>query len=300
MTAKKPDIRLILALLGVALIWGTTYLGIRVAVHTIPPWFVTAMRQGLASLILLIYLLKQRQLKWIGWHHLVRQVILAMLMIVIANGLTTVAEKNISSGLASLLSSLSPLLVFVGGLAFGTQKPSVKGVIGVILGLLGVVFIFRDGLQDFLEPAYKQGIIIMFIAVFGWSAGTIYIKKHTHKSPNIFLDLFYQFAFSAIVQLILALIFSGDTNPADWSRSSLLAVLYLGIFGSVLAFFCYHYALKRVTAIQASVLNYINTIIAILLGWLILDEVITIDTFIAAFLIIAGVFITNYNRTTVK
>jgi len=300
MTAKKPDIRLILALLGVAIIWGTTYLGIRVAVQTIPPWFVTTMRQTLASVILLIYLLKNKELKWIGWSHFGRQVILSMLMIVIANGLTTVAEKNISSGLASLLSSLSPLLVFVGGLVFGTQKPSLKGVIGVILGLLGVIFIFRDGLQDFLVPAYKQGILIMFVAVCGWSAGTIYIKKHTHKSPNIFLDLFYQFAFSAVMQFILAMIFSGDTSPSSWSLSSLGAVVYLGVFGSVLAFFCYHYALKRVTAVHASVLNYVNTIIAILLGWLILDEVVTIDTFIAAFLIIAGVFMTNYNRAAVK
>ncbi|TDO22743.1 DMT family transporter [Pedobacter duraquae] len=300
MTAKKPDIRLILALLGVAIIWGTTYLGIRVAVQTIPPWFVTTMRQTLASVILLIYLLKNKELKWIGWSHFGRQVILSMLMIVIANGLTTVAEKNISSGLASLLSSLSPLLVFVGGLVFGTQKPSLKGIIGVVLGLLGVIFIFRDGLQDFLIPAYKHGILIMFVAVCGWSAGTIYIKKHTHKSPNIFLDLFYQFAFSAVVQFILAMIFSGDTSPSTWRLSSLGAVVYLGVFGSVLAFFCYHYALKRVTAVQASVLNYVNTIIAILLGWLILDEVVTIDTFIAAFLIIAGVFMTNYNRAAVK
>ena len=76
------------------------------------------------------------------------------------------------------------------------------------------------------------------------------------------------------------------------------ATLYLAIFGSVLSFFCYHYALKRVTALQISILNYINTIIAVFLGWLLLDEVITSDFIIATALIILGVFIINYKKKT--
>lgn len=296
MISKKLDVKLALAMLGVAVIWGTTYLGIRIAVHSIPPWFVTAIRQSCASLILLVYLLKRGELAWISWDHARRQMLLSLLMIVVANGLTTLAEKNISSGLASLLNSLSPLCVFIGSVAIGIQKPSLKGIVGVVLGLLGVGFIFRDGLQDFLDPEYRQGIMIMGLAVTGWSVGTIYIKKHTHKTPNIFLDLFYQFVFSAIVQLLLAFIFSGDTDVKTWELPSLAAVLYLGVFGSVLGFFCYHYVLKRVTAIQASILSYFNTIIAIFLGWLILNEQITIDLLFATVLIIAGVFITNYTK----
>jgi drug/metabolite transporter (DMT)-like permease len=296
MISKKFDVKLIFAMLGVAIIWGTTYLGIRIAVHSIPPWFVTAIRQGVASVILLTYLLKRKELVWISWDHAKRQMLLSFLMIVVANGLTTVAEKNISSGLASLLNSLAPLFVFIGSIAVGIQKPSVRGITGVMLGLLGIGFIFRDGLQDFLDPAYRQGIMIMALAVTGWSIGTIYVKKHTHKTPNIFLDLFYQFAFSAIVQLLLAFLFSSDTNPATWEFKGLMAVIYLGIFGSVLGFFCYHYVLKRVTAIQASILSYFNTIIAIFLGWLILNEEITIDLLFATALIITGVFITNYTK----
>lgn len=296
MTSSKLDGRLAFAMLGVAVIWGTTYLGIRIAVHSIPPWFVTAIRQGAASLILLIYLLRKSELSWISWAHARRQMLLSMLMIVVANGLTTVAEKNISSGLASLLNSLSPLFVFIGSVLIGIQKPSLKGFSGVILGLLGIAFIFRDGLHDLLDPDYRQGIMIMGFAVTGWSIGTIYIKKHTHKTPNIFLDLFYQFAFSAIVQLVLAFIFSSDTDYRTWELRGLAAVLYLGVFGSVIGFFCYHYVLKRVTAIQASILSYFNTIIAIFLGWLILDEEITMDLLFATVLIISGVFITNYTR----
>lgn len=291
---SKTDFKLILALVTVAVVWGTTYLGIRIAVHTIPPWFVTAMRQGIASLILLIVLWKQNQLKWIGWSSLRRQILLSSLMIIIANGMTTVAEQSIPSGLTSLLNALNPIVVFIGCVLIGLQKLTLKGVIGVVVGFLGVAFIFRDGLGDLLDPNYKTGIIYLAIAISGWAAGTIYTKKYTHQSSNIILDLFYQFVFSAIVQLIFAFAFSNTIEPSTWSGQSLLAVLYLGVFGSIVGYFCYIYSLKRVTATEVSILSYFNTVIAIFLGWLVLDEVITFDLLIATALIIVGVFITNY------
>lgn len=294
----KPatDVKLIVALLAVAIIWGTTYLGIRVAVESIPPWFVTAMRQSIASLILLGILLQQRELKWIGWPALRRQMLLSLLMVVIANGFTTVAEQSIPSGLASLLNALSPIVVFLGSVLIGLQKPSVKGFVGVTIGFLGVAFIFRDGLNDLLDPNYKTGILFLAMAILGWATGTIYTKKYTHKSSNIFLDLFYQFVFSAIVQLILALVFSSEIEPSTWSWRSIAAVFYLGVFGSVLGYLAYNYALKKVTATEVSILSYFNTVIALFLGWLVLDEVITFDLLIATVLIIAGVVITNYKK----
>ncbi len=296
---SKLDARLIVALLTVAIVWGTTYLAIRVAVHTIPPWFVTAMRQTLASLILFILLLRKRELKWIGWASLRRQILLSTLMVIIANGMTTVAEQSIPSGLASLLNATVPIFVFLGSLLVGLQKPSIKGFAGVTIGFLGVAFIFRDGIDDLVDPNYSMGIICLAIAISGWAAGTIYTKKYTLQQSNIFLDLFYQFLFSAIVQLIFAFIFSKEIKPSSWSTESLAAVGYLGIFGSVIGYFGYNYALKKVTATDASILSYFNTVIALFLGWLILNEAITYDLLIATALIIGGVFITNYKRNTV-
>ncbi|WP_316783408.1 DMT family transporter [Pedobacter frigiditerrae] len=290
----KTDFKLIGALLAVAIVWGTTYLGIRVAVHTIPPWFVTAMRQTIASLILLVFLLKKNQLKWIGWPALRRQILLSSLMIVIANGLTTVAEQSIPSGLTSLLNALNPIVVFIGCVIIGLQKLTIKGVVGVVIGFLGVAFIFRDGLSDLLDPNYKTGIMFLAIAILGWAIGTIYTKKYTQQTSNIFLDLFYQFVFSAVVQLVFAFTFSDKIEPSTWSLESLLAVVYLGVFGSVIGYFCYNYSLKKVSATKVSILSYFNTVIAIFLGWLILDEVITYELLIATALIILGVFITNY------
>lgn len=295
MTAKT-DFKLIFALVGVAVVWGTTYLGIRVAVETIPAWFVAAIRQGMASLILLVILLSKNELKWKNWPYLRRQLLVSVLMIVVANGMTTVAEETIPSGLTSLINALSPLIVFLGSVLVGLQKATLKGFLGVIIGFLGVAFIFRAGLGDLLDPNYKTGIMFLCFAITGWASGTIYTKKYTLKTDNIFLDLFYQFVFSAIIQLGLAFVFSGDTQVASWSIKSLMAVGYLAIFGSVVGYFCYHYALKKVTATEVSVLSYFNTVIALFLGWLILDEIVTFDIIIATVLIILGVFITNYRK----
>lgn len=296
MTNQKPDLKLIFSLVIVGIVWGTTYLGIRIAVESIPPWFITSIRQGIAALIVLGILIYKKQLSWIGWNNLKFQLIPSLLMIVIANGFTTIAEQSLPSGLTSIMSALSPVIIFIGGILFGIEKPSLKGLIGVLLGFLGVVFIFRNGLEDILDPNYKTGMLFLSIAIISWSAGTVYSKKHTHKSNNIALNLFYQFSISSLIQFVLAFIFSSNTDVSSWSVRSILATLYLAIFGSVLAFFAYHYALKRVTAVQVSILNYVNTIIAVFLGWLLLDEVITFDFIIATALIILGVFIINYKK----
>jgi len=293
----KPDLKLVFCLLVVALVWGTTFLGIRVAVESIPPWFVTSIRQGIAAIIVLLILLYKKELTWIGWKNLKYQFIPAVLMIVLANGFTTVAEQTLPSGLTSIISALSPIVIFIGGVLFGIEKLSIKGVVGVLLGFFGVLFIFRNGLSDILNPNFKSGILFLSIAILSWSVGTIYSKKHTQKSNNIALNLFYQFSISSVIQFVLAFIFSSETDWNSWSFRSISAMVYLAVFGSVAAFFCYHYALKRVTAVQVSILSYINTIIAVFLGWLLLDEVITIDFIIATFLIIAGVFIINYKKS---
>ncbi|WP_396198220.1 DMT family transporter [Flavobacterium sp.] len=296
MTNQKPDLKLIFSLVIVGIVWGTTYLGIRLAVESIPPWFITSIRQGIAALIVLGILIYKKQLSWIGWNNLKFQLIPSLLMIVIANGFTTIAEQSLPSGLTSIMSALSPVIIFIGGILFGIEKPNLKGIIGVLLGFLGVVFIFRNGLEDILDPNYKTGMLFLSIAIMSWSAGTVYSKKHTHKSNNIALNLFYQFSISSLIQFVLAFIFSSNTDVNTWSLQSISAVVYLAVFGSVLAFFCYHYALKKVSAVQVSILNYVNTIIAVFLGWLLLDEVITFDFIIATALIILGVFIINYKK----
>ncbi len=297
---QKTDYKLIFSLIAVGFFWGTTYLGIRIAVETVPPWFITSIRQGIAAIIVLSIVLYKKELAWIGWKNLQYQFIPAVVMIVIANGFTTIAEQTLPSGLTSILSALSPVVVFLGSILVGIEKPTLKGFLGLILGFLGVVFIFKDGLSDILDPNYKIGILFLSIAILSWASGTVYTKTNIHKSNNIALNLLYQFSIASIIQLFLAFYFSSNTDIRTWSFRSIFAIVYMAIFGSVVAFFCYHYALKRVSALQVSILNYVNTIIAVFLGWLLLDEVIKLDFIVATILIMLGVFIINYKKKPVK
>lgn len=296
----SADIRLIIAVLTVAIVWGTTFLGIKIGVETIPPWFVAGLRQLLAAIILLLFLVARGQLKWIGRRNLLVQITLSSLMLIVANGLTTVAEAHISSSLASLVSSMSPIAVLLSSVLFGLEKFSYRSLAGILFGFSGVLFIFWNGMSDFANPDYLFGIILLFLAIFGWAGGTIYTKKIQYRNDNLFLNLFYQFAFAGIVQLIIAFIFSEDTDYRLWSARSITATVYLAVFGSVAAYFAFNYALKRLRPTQISMLSYVNTAIAIFLGWLVLNEEITVKFIMAAILIITGVIIMNYRPGMLK
>lgn len=293
---KNIDVKLVLSMLIVGLVWGTTFLGISIAVETIPPWYSTAIRNGIAASILFLILLIQKEFKWIGWIVFRQQLILSVLMIVLANGFTTIAEQTLPSGLTSIISAINPVIIFLLSIGFQLQQPSLKGFIGVLLGFSGVVFIFKDGLGDILNPDYKTGVAFLSIAILTWGLGTIYSKKLSAQPSNLGLNLCYQFFIASCIQIILALVLHSESEIANWSVKSIAAVVYLAVFGSVLAMFSYQYALQRVTPIQVSILSYVNTVIAVFLGWYLNNEVITKDFIIAVILIIIGVFVINYRK----
>ena len=193
--------QLLLAIFAVAFFWGTTFLAIKIGVETIPSWFVAGIRQFLAAVILFPILLFTKNLKWIGFKNFRTQITLSTLMLVGANGLTTAAESHLTSSLTSLISALSPVLIFIASLVMGLEKFSNKAFTGLLLGFSGVVFIFWDGLKDLANPSYVFGILVLLLGITSWTFGTIYTKKLQIKTDNLFLNLFYQFAFAGIVQI---------------------------------------------------------------------------------------------------
>lgn len=294
------NLKLIVAVTIVAVVWGTTFFGIKIAVKTIPPWFVAGIRQFLAGVILFLFLLISRKLEWIGWKKAGQQFLIATLMLIIANGFTTLAEKHITSSLASLVSSCSPILVFILSAIFIVKKINLRSLIGVAMGFSGILFVFWDGLEDFFNEDYRSGLLLMFIAIFGWGIGTVYSKHILKTDGDLFVNLFYQFSFAGVIQIIFGFIFTPEINLKNWTLESILATVYLAIFGSVIAFFCFNYVLKRLLPTQVAILSYVNTIIAIFLGWLVLNEEISSKFLIAAVLIITGVFVTNYKPKIAK
>ena len=290
--------KLYLSVFCVAFFWGTTFLGIRIAVETIPPFVVAGARNLMAGSIILLYLIYIGKLEWMTLRQLLRALMLSVLMIVLANGLTTFAEKFISSGLASLISTLSPLCVLVLNLGLGNEKLSLKTTLGIVLGMSGIFLVYQNSLADLLNPNYRLGIVAILIAVFTWSAGTIITKKGLQNPAPILLNVAIQMIFAGSILFIIQFCTNQNIVVSSFSVRSQFAVLYLTIFGSVITYVAYTYLISQWSSTKVSVLSYVNVVVALFFGWLILDEVVSTKMIFATILIIIGVFIVNYKKAT--
>ena len=292
--------KLYIALFCVAFFWGTTFLGIRIAIETIPPFLVAGIRNLLSGTIILLYLLYKRKIEMMTKTQLFRALILALMMIVLANGLTTFAEKYISSGLASLISTLSPFFVLVLNLSFGNEKLSLKTTLGIVLGMFGIYLIYQNSLHDLLNPNYRLGIFAILIAILMWAIGTIITKKGLRKPANMLLSVSVQMIMAGFILLIIQYLISPKINFENFSIRSSFAVLYLSIFGSVVGYVAYSYLISQLPSTKVSVLSYVNVVVALFLGWLILDEIVTNKMIYATVIIIFGVVIVNYKKSSNK
>ncbi len=298
MNMSLSNYKLILALFCIALFWGTTFLAIRIGVETIPPLLVTGFRNMLAGSVLLCYLALNKKLEKMDWPRIKRNMIIASMMIVLANGLTTFSEKYISSGLAALISTLSPLSVLSLNLVLKNEKPSLRIGTGFLLAMIGMYLIYQNNLTDLFNPEYRLGITAILFAVSMWATGTIYSKRSSVHPGNIFINLCFQMLFAGFVLLITQLIIQPNLHFSAWSTRSMSAVVYLALFGSVAGYVSYMYALSKLPSTKVSIVTYINVVVALTLGWLILDEKITIKIILAATLIITGVIIASYRQTS--
>ena len=288
--------KLYLAFFCVAFFWGTTFLAIRVGVETIPPFILAGIRNLISGSIIFCYLLSQKKLERVNTRQFLRAFILSLFMIVLANGLTTYAEKYITSGLASLISTLSPFCVLVLNLIIGHEKLSVKTVAGILLGMFGIFLIYQSSLNDLLIPEYRQGIFAILLAILAWAIGTIITKKGSANSLTMLMNVCVQMLIAGVILTSFQLYITPNISVESWSTRSIIGMIYLAVFGSVVGYVAFSYLLSQLPSTRVTVLSYVNVVVALFLGWLILDEIITSRIVLAATLIISGVVIVNYRR----
>jgi drug/metabolite transporter (DMT)-like permease len=281
-----------LALAAVCIIWGTTYLALRIAVLHFPPFLFTAMRQVTAGLLLLGFMLTLGKAAFPSRTHLMRQAIGGFFMISLGNGLVAWAEMHIPSGVAAIICSLMPVLVILINVTIHKEeRPTFPILAGVVLGLLGIVIIFSENLTAFSEAEYIVGIAFTFAAALAWAGGSIWIKKH-HTESNPFVNAGLQMFFGGFLLLPISLAFDDLTN-ITWSGEVAWSLLYLIVFGSLIAYASYAYALRKLPMTIVSLYAYINPLVAVVLGWLILDETLNAKIWLAIGLTITGIYIVN-------
>jgi drug/metabolite transporter (DMT)-like permease len=285
-----PRSKLILAFAIIYIVWGSTYLAIRYAVETLPPFLFAATRFLVAGTILYLWARTTGSPRpaRIHWRN---GFIIGTLLLLIGNGGVVWAEQTVPSGIAALLVAVVPIwLVLLDWLRPGGRRPSWGVMFGVIVGLVGMVELI--GLNDLQKSTIPlAGAVVLMLASLSWAAGTLYAK--TAEMPHSLIDAALEMIGGGTGLLIAATV-TGEFSSLDISKvskESALALLYLIIFGSLIAYSAYSWLVRHASPASVGTYAYINPVIAVLLGWLIAHEPITRQTLIGAGIIVGAVAI---------
>jgi len=286
---EKENIRAYLAWISVCIVWGTTYLAIRIGVQDLPPMLFAGLR-WLAAGSLLFAVLRIKKYKLPSKSDFLHASIVGIMLLGFGNGLVVVAEQWIPSGLAALLITTTPFW-FVGIESFlpdGTKINS-RIALGLIAGLAGVVLIFGGDINQLFKSDYLTGVIALLIAVMIWAMGSLY-SKYRKIGIHPLMSAAVQMLTAGVLMSLLG-VFLGELSGLSVSTNGFLAYLYLVFVGSLLGYVSYIYAISHLPVSLVSTYAYINPIIAIFLGWLILNEPLNIYIFVASVIILIGVYL---------
>ncbi|MEQ1584737.1 MAG: EamA family transporter [Cyclobacteriaceae bacterium] len=290
---KKETLLAYFCLAGICLIWGTTFLVMRIGVMHFPPFLFAAIRQLTAGLLLCSFILLFRKEKFPSLNTLRIQAFRGFLMITCGNGLVSWAEVFVPSGLAAIICSTMPVMVILINLSVNrSELPNWIIGIGVVTGLSGILLVFSEFLSDFANPNYRMGIILIFIATITWAVGSI-LTKRTIQNSNPFLNAGLQMFFGGLFCIPFSVGFD-NLNNVVWTSEVVFALAYLILIGSVTAFSMYAYTLSKLPITIASLYSYVNPLVAVVLGWFVLEEKLNLKIGIAFLVTVTGIYLVNY------
>jgi drug/metabolite transporter (DMT)-like permease len=285
------------ALVAVCVIWGTTYLGIRVALEAVPPALMGAFRWIIAGTLLVIYVrLRGQALPHVAsWRSLALQ---GLLMIGFGNGFVNWAEQSVPSGLAAVVIATAPF--FMAGVeAFHAdgERLTRRALFGLVFGFVGILVLVWPDLQfDNTQGArFVLGLLALQVACLGWAIGSSYSKRHPHGESVIGATA-VQMIFGGLIMLVVG------TLGGEWGRVSLhgrgiAALAYLTVAGSIAGFVSYIYALQYLPVSTVSIYAYINPLIAVILGALLLGEPFSARTVVSMAIVFVGVALVKQPAT---
>jgi len=297
-TSRPSRAKVILAFAAVYIIWGSTYLGIRFAIETLPPFLMAGARFSLAGAIMFAWAKFHGDNGGWSWAQWRRALLIGALLLLFGNGGVTWAEKYIASGLVALLVATEPVWVVLLNWAITRQRPNWKVLLGVLIGLVGVGLLVGGGLNQGREVSAMSlvGALMVLLASLGWAVGSVYSNRRPIKASTSLASGMQMIAGGGLL-LLLGLVV-GDFqrfDPVRVSWSSLIAFFYLAIVGALVAFTAYGWLLRNVSTARAATYAYVNPAVAVFLGWLLASEPLTLRMLVAAAVIVGSVvLITTY------
>lgn len=277
------------ALWAVYIVWGSTYLAIRVTVETLPPLFAMGVRFIIAGILVYVTLLIRRGREGVRVtpKQLLACGIVGTFFFLGANGMVAIAELDVPSSLAALIISSVPLWVILFRFVIG-DRVSGATLLGVVLGFSGVGILVLPGSRP--AGATLIGVLLLIFASASWAFGSI-LSTRFDMPKDLMLSSAYQMITGG-VSLVIGGLVRGETSgfdPSAWSLASLFAMAYLVTIGSLVGFTAYAWLLQNAPISKVSTYAYVNPVVAIILGWLILDESITTNTLLGAAVIVGSV-----------
>lgn len=291
----SPVVLVVLAFLAIHLVWGSTYLAIRFAVETIPPFIAVGVRQLTAgSLLLLWCLAKGERPTWPQWR---ASAVIGALFFLIGHGALHWAERKVPSGLCAVIIASEPMWVFLMSAA-AERKWRMNATLGagLIFGLAGVGLLFQGKtLQS--APGVLIAAFAVLIGAISWSIGIVYSRR-SHLSGNPVLLSAMSMVSGGSMLLLASVLFGewgwGGQGGVSWtaiSPRSLWALCYLIVFGSIVAFTAYNWLLERYSPTLVATHTYVNPVVAVLLGWWLAGEKVTLSMGVAAAMILAAILL---------
>jgi len=280
------------AMLILYVVWGSTYLGIAVSIQTIPPFFMGAIRFAIAGTVLLAWeLLRHRgELTWPSPRQWRDSAIVGVLLLGFGNGFVALGERTVPSGIAAILIAMMPLwLAVFGWLYFRERLPRIV-VLGVVIGLVGVaLLVWPVGAGANAFDAF--GIIVLMLSPIAWSHGSLFSARAAHLPARPLVATSLQMLIAAVVLGVIGGLTGelGTFHPSAISTQSVLALTYLIVVGSMLAFNAYAWLLRNAPLSLIGTYAYVNPVVAVALGAIFLAEPISLRTVVAAAVILAAV-----------
>jgi drug/metabolite transporter (DMT)-like permease len=299
-TTMKPELKKAYAALGiVSFFWGTTYIASRIGAQYMPGLFIAGVRQFLSGAILVgFFLLKGYKMP--QWDELKKISLQGILLLCIANGLLTWSLEYISSGLAAIIAALVPLFITLFTVWLSRCAKVTRWMIaGILIGLAGVATIFYDYIGDLRDSKFLLGVVFALLSVLSWSFGTVYTSKQKFKIDILF-NVGLQMLIAGFVMLFICGLTGKYVNLAQSAHASWYALIYLIIFGSLLAYSAYVFAITKLPPTLVSIYAYINPIVAVVLGWMLLQEKMNWNMVLGTVITLTGVWLVNREFKKIK
>lgn len=282
--------QMILAFLAIYIIWGSTYMAIKVAIDTVPPFMMTAARFLVAGLGMYA-VLRMTGTSRPTLRNWVECSLIGTLLLAFGTGGVVIAEKYVPTGMVSLLVAMVPVYVAVLE-HISKGMPNKKTLLGLLLGTVGIVVLIGPNSLMGHSSINWMGVGAVLLGSFSWAAGSVYSRKAQLPS-SMMLSTAMQMICGGLV-LALISVATGEHTAVEVSKISLnsvLAFVYLIVFGSLVGFSAYVWLLKNVSPSKVSTYAYVNPIIAVFLGWAMAGEQVTMQTFFAAAAILPAVWL---------